>query len=562
MWNDDFAGVWSAANFTLIEASLWQENQRRPVNHAWLERSWQDSANFWKGLHAYSDRRLGSQSKSTPFGRYDFYHDLLARHKDQSQPALIWFEQEQWHTWTYADVTQTVNALAATWEGTGVQPGEVLGILLPVGPQWLAALLAGLRLGLTVCVLPPQGNAFVQRRLTNLAPQWLAIDPLYRHQLAAEWQELVLPDTLSSAAPVRRCHEYPGDGPAALCFDPINATIDSPVAVNADTLYLSALRDGSLGLGLKPGQLCAAPGWHLLESQPSLILAVLLSGACWVQIGLDDLVKAPERLLEQAIEVLGICRTLRDLLQANPPPGEKTWRYWFRHPAEAADYPLWQEFVEDFQLQDVFSGNLVWNAARGGILLFSTRSPGQPQLQVLPAAGLHWQLGILEAQELPHVEDWGQLALGTEKDGKTLWTATPYLLAPYRKAWNYLGQYPQGRAGRTYPKQEILDVLAEKANYRALVETPIYNGGDPRHVLLVFGDNIDLKALENHIQTELGAEFLPDRIECIPLLPKRNKQGQADPDWCQLHYQTGGLYRRQRSAVFRYSTELKRLILR
>lgn len=561
MWNDNFAGAWSAANFTLIEASLWQENQRRPVSLPWLERSWQDPVNFWKGLHAYSNRRLGSQSKSTPWGRYDFYHDLLARHKDQSLPALVWFEQEQWHTWSYAELAQTVNALAASWEAAGVQPGDVLAILHPPGPQWLTALLAGLRLGLTVSVLPPQGNAFVLRRLVNIAPQWLAIDHLYRHQLGAEWQALALPNTLSPSAPVRRSFEYPGDAIAALCLDPISTTIDIPVAVNTDTLYLGALRDSILGLGLKPGQYCAAPGWHVLESQPSLILAVLLSGACWVQITLKALEKAPERLLEQPIEVLGISRALRNLLQTNPSLAEKTWRFWFRHPAEAADYPLWQEFVEDLQLQAVFSGNLLWCAARGGVLLFSDRCRGQPNLKVFPAAGLHWQLGIIEAQDLPHVEDWGQLTLGAEQDGKTLWNATPYLLAPYRQSWTYLGQYPQGRAGRTYPREEILTALAGKTPYPAIAEIPAYNGGDPRQVLLVFGDNIDTKALENHIKTELGPEFALDRIECIPLLPKRDKQGQADPDWCQLHYQTGGLYRRQRSRIFRCTSALKQMIL-
>ena len=82
MWNADSAGPWSAANFALLEASLWQEDQRQPIDLSWLALSWKDPINFWQALHAYSERRQASQSKSVPCSRYDFYYDLLVRHKD------------------------------------------------------------------------------------------------------------------------------------------------------------------------------------------------------------------------------------------------------------------------------------------------------------------------------------------------------------------------------------------------------------------------------------------------------------------------------------------------
>ena len=561
MWNDDNT-EWSAANLALIEASLWQENQRRPADLVWLDSSWQDPVSFWKALHAYSDRRQASPSKSTPWVRYDFYHDLLARHKGQTKSALIWFAKGHWHSWTYAELTQTVNGLAASWEVIGVQPGETLVILHPPGPQWLAALLAGVRLGLVVSILPPQGDAFVSRRLDNLKPQWLAIDQLYRHQLAEAWQDKVLPNTLSSLAPVRRSYEYSGADIVAQCLDTTSPTIDLPCPVDADTLYLGALRDGILALGIKSGQVCAAPGWHLLESQPALILAVLLNGATWMHIDLADLEKEPERLLEQPIDVLGISRPLRDLLLRNPLAGKKSWRYWFRHPAESADFTIWQDFIRDLQLQDCYSGNVLWNTARGGAMLFSARCRGQTHLTVLPAAGLRWQLGIIDSPDLPGLGGWGRMALSKEEKDKTAWTDTPYILAPYLKAWRYLSQYPRGRAGRTYPQQEVLDLLSDKVRYQAMVEASVYGGdADPHQVLLVFGKAIDTAALQASIKTELGAEFLPDRIECLPLLPQRNKAGGADQAWCQLHYLSGELYRRQRSAVFRCLSELKSLIL-
>ncbi len=559
---DADAGPLSSASFALIEASLWVEDQRASVDLAWLDLSWQQPVRFWKTLHAYWERRQASQSKSIPWARYDFYHDLLVRQKDQTIAAFIWFDSGIWHTWTYAELGQVVNGLAASWELVGVQPGDALAILHPQGPHWLAAFLAGLRLGLVVSLLPPQGNAFVNRRLKNLDPQWLAIDHLYRHQLALTWQDKVLPNTLSSLPPTRRSYEYPGANVVVQCFDPTSPAPDTAYSVDANTLYLGALRDGVLALGINPGQKCAAPGWHSLESQPSMVLAVLFSGATWVHIELADIEKEPEHVVAQQIDVLGISRALRDILRRNPPIGEKNWCYWFRHPAESADFNIWQDFIQELQLEASYSGNLLWNTVRGGAIIFSVKCRGRSHYKVMPAAGLCWQLGIIDSPDLPCLGGWGRLALGKEEKGELVWTATPYILIPFQKAWNYLGQYPRFRAGRTYPKQEILDLLADKVRYMALVEASVHGGDtDPRQVLLVFGAGINATALHTLIETELGEDFLPDGIECLPLLPKRDAKGRADQAWCQAHYLTGELYRRQRSEIYCRLSELKQKIL-
>ena len=555
--------MWSAASFALIENALWQENRRSPVDLAWLEQSWQEPARFGIALHAYWQRRQASPSKSIPWARYDFYHDVLVRQKDQTASALIWFEHDSWHSWSYAELDQAVNSLAATWETVGVQPGETLAILYPQGPLWLMALLAGLRLGLVVTLVPPQGNAFVRRRLNNLEPQWLVMDQLYKHQIDAIWYEKVLPNTLASTLPTRRSYEYPGTATVMQCFDPTSATPDVLCPVDADSLYLNAIRDGIFALGIQSGQRCAAPGWHGLESQPALILAVLMCGGAWVHINFSDLQKQPERLLEQAIDVLGISRSLRDLLQLKPLATEKSWRYWFRHPSESDDFLLWQDFIEDWRLENSYSGNVLCNAARGGAILFSPRRRGQAHHLVLPAAALCWQLAVIEAPDLPSVEGWGRLALGKkEEEEEIVWTDTPYIVTPYLKLWTYLGQYPRGRAGRTYHQQEVLELLANKVDYLALVEAFVHGtDNDSQYVLLAFGLHVDTSAIEECIETELGQEFLPDRIEWLPLLPQRNEEGRADQDWCQFHYSTGELYRRQRSEIYRCLSELKLMIL-
>ncbi|MEY3880128.1 MAG: hypothetical protein RIQ94_923, partial [Pseudomonadota bacterium] len=67
--------------------------------------------------------------------------------------------------------------------------------------------------------------------------------------------------------------------------------------------------------------------------------------------------------------------------------------------------------------------------------------------------------------------------------------------------------------------------------------------------------------IQTYIETELGHEFLPDRIEWLPLLPQRNEDGGADQDWCQFHYLTGELYRRQRSDIYSCLSDLKQMVL-
>ncbi len=560
---DTESDVWSAAVFALIEAQLWRDNEQVAADLSWLTLTWKEPAAFWRGLHAHWKRLQVVQTRSTTLLCYDFYHDLIGRQKHQPVTAYGWFDGKMWQTRTYAEVEQGVNGLAATWETLGVQAGETLAILHPPGWLWLLSLLAGLRLGLVISLIPPQGDAFVQRRLENLSPQWLAMDSLYRHRLAAVWQKTTLPNTLSTSPPQRQPHLYPGNAIVVYSFDPTSATPDLPCAVDANCLYLSALRDGVLSLGIKRGQRCAAPDWHRMESQPALVLAVLLSGGTWLDIEWAAIEKDPECLSLQVIDIIGITRRVRDVLRRQPLRTEQRWRYWFRHPAEATDLTLWQDFIQKMQLQDSYVGNLLWNATLGGAILFSTKCRGQAHQQATPAAGMIWQLGQIVSPDLPCLDGSGRMAVGKLQEEEIMWTATPHIIAFYLETWHYLGNYPRGRAGRTYPREEILAVLSGCESYLALIEAPLVGGNaDSRQVLLVFAKKtVDKNALQQCIETQLGSEFLPDRIEALPLLPKRNDEGAVDQAWCQFHYVSGELYRRQHSPLYRCLSEFKKMLL-
>jgi hypothetical protein len=555
-------GNFSSADFALIVASLWQQSPRLSTDLSWLELSWKQPAEFLQALHAYHALRHQCLSKNSLFLHYDFYHDLVVRHKQVKTPAFVWFENGKKQELSYTELEQTVNALSASWEVAGVKAKETLAILHNPGVQMLTAILAGLRLGLVVSLLPPQGSEFVSLRLENLAPDWLAIEQLYRHQLTTDWQEKLLPNTLSSKPPTRLSYEYSSTDVVLKCFDPTSSTPEVATSVNATRLYWGALRDSVLALSIESGHRCTAPGWHFLESQPALIFAVLISGATWVEMALSELKNNPSLLVEQPVDILGVSGDLRDQLLKTPPEGEMHWKFWFRHPSESTDLTVWQEFITTLQLQQSFSGNLICNSARGGGLIFSTKCQGVVNHSVLPAAAMPWQLSILSFPELPAHGHTGQLALAEKQNNETKWTATPYLLMFSDKARTYLGHYPKGRAGRTYPVREVAAVVAKMVKYFTIVETGTGDVDDQDIlILLLFGKNIDTAALQTCIEQSLGSEFLPDRIECLNLLPKLNADQQVDKAWSQFHFETGELYLRERSAIYQCLYTLKNKIL-
>ncbi|QFY41264.1 acyl--CoA ligase [Candidatus Methylospira mobilis] len=551
-------------DFPSIEQALWRGTPEAVMDLGWLEQSRLDSEAFWKALHAYWACRQAGLSKSMPFKSYDFYHDLLARQKERAGLALIWLDGGAWREYSVAELMLAADRLAATWENAGAGAGETVAILHQRLQEWLPALLAGLRLGMVVSLLPQQGSGFLMRRLQKLEPQWIAAEPLCFHQLPERWRALMLPAAGGGySQPAGLPYRYPASATVALCFDPTSPTPDIPRAVDADTLYLGALRDGVLALGVRPGQFCAAPGWHILESQPSLVLAALMSGGGWVDIELADLKKMPGRLFEQPIDILGICRELRDLLAAAQlPSAERRWRHWFRSPSESNDLFLWQDLVARLRMEKAYSGNAIWNAASGGAIVFSARCRGTPHYGVIPAAGVDWRLGAIAAPELPSVTGNGCLTFGKEIEGETVWAPTPHILSPFRGGWQYLGFFPSGRSGRTYPFEEVMEALNGLAPYMALIEAPDVSGeGDIRYALLIFGSGKTEAELRAVIQKEMGCEFMPDVFEFLPLVPKLDEQGKADQDWCRYHYLSGELYRRQRKPLYRGFSELKQTIL-
>jgi hypothetical protein len=417
-----------------------------------------------------------------------------------------------------------------------------------------------------------------------------------------------------------RSHTYLAGEVIARCFDPSSRTPHVPKELTADAAYLCPLRDGIIALGLRPGAMVAGLGLHFLESYPGLLLASMLTGGTYLHLGPDDIAANPKLLTAYPARIAGISQKVRDILLRNPVEVGKLWYSWFRNPAESFDLDEWQSFIQALKLEDAYAANLKWDAALGGCSLFSIKRKGQAHPHVLPSAGVPWCLTGLSGTGSGFLGDCGLFSpvsvgrkappyilpsamIGGEKAEKTAEkteeeTAGVSVLARSRKEWLFAGSLLSGssvRAGRVYPGDEILETIraphpgplpegeGDKGGtikgqgpvraigpYCSIVQVPVSGtvAADSLFVFLIFtgagGAGMDeaaiCKKVRSTIEREMGQEFLPDRIQFFPLLPRCDAEGNIDHNWCQNQYLNGCFSRKSRQEIYRSLTCLRELV--
>lgn len=561
------------SKFSTILRDLFLEGLEPPGELTWLEESYRKPEGFWQTLKQAQDSSLPWPGKSTPFGKYDFYHDIIIRNLNNTAPAFCWYDsvlgtQEI----SYAELGVLATAKEAAWMLLGIQPGQKVCIVLPLGVQYVVSFLAALKIGLTVSFLPPQGKIFLQRRLEALAPDHIVTDEMYFPLLPA-WRERILAEEASAQnanTNPEHSYAYPSGAVSNLCFDPSSETSHIPRELTSDAAYLCPLRDGMIALGLKPGHVLAAPGFHYLETLPGLLLAALLNGATYLHLEPDEVSKHPELLNGHSIQAMGISEPVRDALLKKPVVLDKPWDFWFRNPAESSDIEQWQSFIQTLGLAEAYSGNLKWDAALGGCSLFSVKRKQYVHLNVLPSAGVPWGLANLAGGDLESLVDCGffsPVVLGRQDGEKTV---TASILAIRRQECLFVGSRVSGRAGKFYPGTEILEAIRNLpyGSLCSIAQIPPFGAGaKPVFVLLVFTGGKPAqraagitKEILQFIEREMGKEFSPDRIQFFPLYPRRDAEGIVDHNWCRDQYLTGGLFRKSQEETYRCLTQLRQYL--
>lgn len=560
------------------------ESRHRPGagDLAWLVRSFREPDWFWSALQRQLAVPGAPACKSVAGAHYDLYHDLIARHAGSDRVALRFYDRWRgWQALTYDQLHVLCCRQAAAWHAAGLAPGTTLAIALPFGPACAVALLAGLRLGALVSLLPTAGRQQIARCVEGVAPQMIATDAAHAPLLASVPAPLVFVDAnpaqAVSPAETGRSYTFRAGEPCALLLSPLRRPLHTPVPVRCDDLYLDALRDGALVFALRPGDHLAAPGFHTLQHQPSLLCSALLAGATYVHIDRADVEREPALLWQVPLRSVGVTSALRDAVLARGPRIRPEWQHWFRNPEEPCDWAAWRDFIELTRLEDVPVSNVLMEAASGGALLSSVRRPGREQLaylmNVVPAAGRPWLLLDASQSGQPAIGDVGVYArIEQEKP-----VGPQHALVARVAGTEYLfgGNLEPRRAGRVYPRDEVLAAIATLPFVRGASVVPVLSGGPSSYfklVLLVFcgsdgtdtpaaSDSSRMAALERVIHDELGDEHLPDHVLLFPLHARRDVKQAVNHDWCQTQYATGSLFRKSRMPLFRHLTAIRQACL-
>ncbi len=534
----------------------------------WLQESWTDPEGFLLALSAAHAGRAAVQLKSRPGQRYDFFHDLVVRHQDSTRIALRAHERLRgWQTLSYRQLHEQAARRAAAWASQGVKPGAKLCLISSLGAECLISLMAALNLGACVSLLPTRGMRFVPHRLEILAPDHIAAEP-HQVPLFKDFEELLLRDN-GAASPLYSSHVYKPDEPIALLFSPLVDPPDTPVPLTAADAWLGALCDGMLTFGLGAGDHLAAPGLAFLQHQPALLFATLLRGATFLHLELADLERDPSLIQAHPLRALGVGPELRELLLRSKAGSLKGVSFWFRNPEEPLDWKSWRDWVSHCGLGEAQHANVLIDPAAGGMVVGSLRRVGDLHNDVSPGPGRQWTLRDLNmsGQEAPG--DVGVYTLLPDKERPP----GHVVLSRVRDQHLYAATRDVRREGRIYPGTEVVLALQGLPFSVGASVFPVPTGGLQGHsyVLLVFtgAEPPEVTAQEQgarerlihqHLEQQLGAEYLPDRIEFFPLYP-RQEEGQIDDAWCRSQYVTGALYRKSHHPIFRALTAVRGRLL-
>jgi hypothetical protein len=557
-----------------LHERLFVKGHAESPRHAWLEASWGEPERFWRELFAAHDAAHLEPTNSKALEHYDFYHDAVLRHAGEGRAALRWPDANlSWQELSYRDLQLASNARAHAWKAQEVERGEVVCIVCPMGPELLVNLVTALRLGLVISYLPPQGRAYLSRRLDALGPDRIACDPSYTPMLSGFEDAILAPVTTGGVDIEEASYSYAGDEELGMFFSPLADNPAEPAPLDASRAYLHAVRDGKLVLGLRPGDSIAYPGLHPVQEQLCLLLATLLSGATWVQLGMRDLELQPTLLTSARLRALGVSRALRGHLEQTGGDLSGACDAWFRSPAEAADVLKWQDLADRTGLANVPGANLLLDSSAGGAVLFSPRRTVFITLGCFPAAGEPWVLQAPYGRGMTTPGPVGYLtpAEAAEDDAPR----GGVMLMHARNEWFYVTTRETRRRGHTYPRDEVLACLQDIPGvaHVSLGLAPTSNPGDPlRYMVLVFmgpagrtllagGTEEYDREIEQRIQMQIGAEYLPDGIEYFPLYA-REVEGEVDHDWCHAQFISGTLHRKSKQQTFELISSLRRAAVR
>jgi hypothetical protein len=523
---------------------------------AWLRLSAEQPIVFDRALAELLSRRVGQGARSVPGERLDLWHDLFARHATRAGAALVWIGDDgRPEELSWSALHQRALGLASAWHGAGVKAAQRVALVLPMGPTLLVALGACLRLRAVPCVLPPEGEAFVCRRLKALKADHVVYEPEREG-----WASLCdgLPLLGRGAAPLLP-EVYAAEAEAALVFSTLRDPPYEPVEILAGALWRRALWDGLGVYRLRPGARLGAPGFGVAEIVPGLLFAALAVGATFVHLEAAAALTRPELLTRARLDHTLLHPSLIEtVLSLKSSLG---WSGWSRDLSLPLPGPRSRRLLDGGPLSEIPCTNVVLEG--GGAILFSASRQGPLALNptALPAPGAPWL--FLSPQSLKAEPDERGLFSLTKKP---IWEL---MFARDGAEWIYAGGRHARRVARTALDEEVESVVAALPGVvgAALicVHSPDRPRGHRQHLLIFVGDRSAqpeglIREAQDALLAELGPGAAPDLVDVLPLYPRLDKGGAVDRVWCETQLLTGALARKRAHPVAAALTHLRGLL--
>jgi len=538
------------------------------ANRRWLEQSWKHPDSYRAALFARAAGQSGA-FKSRTDGGIDAYHDLVQANTGKQRTALVYSSDgESIASLSYDALHTACVALGEAWRAQGVEAGDTLAVLTAPGPSRVAAIMAGLRLGLQVSVVEPRGRRYVQNRLRLLDPAHIAGG----HDVswyASEREPLPLSMRDPAQAPrPGGSHSYAADEPMLTFCSPLAEGEEALCHLTAIQALSAILSDALLLLPIRPGERVAAPGRDRTLIEPALMLATFAAGGSFVDLDMAQCRRTPALLADAGIEVVLASPDLCDLVLSQPDDLTSSWKRWFLDPTARMSWEPWAQLAERLRPRGVACSKGIYIAAFGGTLALAPKTLAPDPLRIVPAPGVAWSLRDVSGIDSPVPLDNGVLAV----EGFSAAQVGTLMVSGSGLAYGLGGSLQPLVDGRPYPVQEVVSLAQEHplVAHAAVVVVPdgtVMNHG--RSALLLFvaplwepQSSVEVgqlrSAAQDLVDTELGPHVRPDSVEVYRLSP-RLRDGLVDPVWVRGQYLTGMLSAKRSRTAFVTLARLRQL---
>jgi hypothetical protein len=535
----------------------------------WMEETFTAPDSFWNALITLQNTVSPKPPKSVVGHHYDFYYDCVTRHMESGH-ALIFVEESGFvQTWTYKKLHRLINFQVKTWLKSGIKPGQLAALVMPVGISYFIALLTALRMGLKICFLPLHSRILGASHLQSLLNQ---VDPDFL---------VTVPDAPSSSYPTLIIDTLGEDDithePASFAY-PASETLQLTLALyrkepfvmvplDAHTTYLHALRDGLLTLNLRPGVTHGTLHSCPIRSEPCSTLMTLLSGATLVHVAETELAKDPEIIKNEKFHLLEIAPA-HQKLWAKTPGAPKQLKAFYKTPLHHHLH-AWRFFIQANKLEAAAAFHLLLDNSLGGIVFFSKPTTKELDFYLKPSLGTPWTFKDLMTGD-DSIKGFGLFSLKTTSQENNS-VMSNLLVSQMDKNCLISSALLPSREGVTIPIELIEEATGELPFVESSVLYTFPKMGETAYhqcILLVFVNPLkkaipdELKQqwsqqISDQISLEVGAAFVPDYLEYYPLMPKMNA-GAIDRNWCIEQYNRGFLSKKTKLPIYQMLNMLKK----